>query len=57
MLLILTLLCLYVLCLFALTLAAVAYILRQFAQQLLERTLITRDHPDTKKDDFNAWGS
>lgn len=40
MLALLTLLCLYVLALFAISLAAVAYILREFSQRLLERTLL-----------------
>lgn len=56
MLALLALLCLYVLALFAISLAAVAYILREFSQRLLERTLLTRDYPP-KKDDFNGWGT
>ena len=49
MLAIIALLCLYII----LLLATIAYLLREFAIQLLEHTLHTRDHPH--KQDSSGW--
>ena len=46
-------LCLYILLLLAITLATIAYLLREFANQLLEHTLHTCDHPH--KHNSSGW--
>ena len=53
MLAIIALLCLYIVLLLAITLATITYLLREFAIQLLEHTLHTRDHPH--KHDSSGW--